>query len=71
MTDFFSKLKNKCPGDEEIQRTMDVIKKFNIKIGEELTETILKSDVSLLTCVFEKLIKVSVKEFDNISIVLC
>ena len=35
---FLSKLKNKCPDDEEIQRTMDIIKGFNIKNGEELTE---------------------------------
>ena len=61
--DFFSKLKNKCPDDEEIQRTMDIIKKFNIKNGEELTEIYLKSDVLLLACVFEKFIKVSVNEF--------
>ena len=31
--DFFSKLKNKCPDYEEIERTMDIIKKFNIKNG--------------------------------------
>ena len=61
--DFFSKLKNKCPDDEEIQRTMDIIKRFNIKNGEELTEIYLKSDVLLLACVFEKFIKVSVNEF--------
>ena len=61
--DFFSKLKNKYPDDEEIQRTMDIIEKFNIKNGEELTEIYLKSDVLLLTCVFEKFIKVSVNEF--------
>ena len=61
--DFFSKLKNKCPDDEEIQRTMDIIKKFNIKNGEELTKIYLKSDVSLLACVFEKFIKVSINEF--------
>ena len=61
--DFFSKLKNKCPDDEEIERTMDIIKKFNIKSGEELTEIYLKSDVLLLACVFEKVIKVSVNEF--------
>ena len=60
---FFSKLKNKCPDDEEIQRTMDIIKKFNIKNGEELTQIYLKSDVLLLACVFEKFIKVSVNEF--------
>ena len=62
--DFFSKLKNKCPDDEEIERIMDIIKRFNIKNGEELTEIYLKSDVLLLTCVFEKFIKVSVNEFD-------
>ena len=62
---FFSKLKNKCPDDEEIQRTMDIIKGFNIKNGEELTEIYLKSDVFLLACVFGKFIKVSVNEFGN------
>ena len=62
--DFFSKLKNGYPNDEEIQRTMDIIEKFNIKNGEELTEIYLKSDVLLLACVFEKFIKVSVGEFD-------
>ena len=61
--DFFSKLKNKCPDDEEIQRTMNIIKKFNIKNGEELTEIYLKSDVLLLTCVSENFIKVSVNVF--------
>ena len=61
--DFFSKLKNKCPDDEEIQRTKDIIKRFNIKNGEELTEIYLKSDVLLFACVFEKFIKVSVNEF--------
>ena len=25
---FFSKLKNKCPSDEEIERTKEIIKKF-------------------------------------------
>ena len=62
--DFFSNLKNKCPNDEEIQRTMDIIKKFNIKNGEQLTEIYLQSDVLLLACVFEKIIKVSINEFD-------
>ena len=61
--DFFSKLKNKCPDDEGIERTMDIIKRFNIKNREELTEIYLKSDVILLACVFEKFIKVSVNEF--------
>ena len=49
-------MKNKCPDDEEIQRTRRIH-------GEELTQIYLKSDVSLLACVFEKFIKVSVNEF--------
>ena len=61
--DFFSKLKNKCPDDEEIERTMNIVKEFNIKKGEELTEIYLKSDVLLLACVFEKFKIVSVNEF--------
>ena len=61
--DFFGKLKNKCPDDEEIERTKEIIEKFNIKIGEELTEIYLKSDVLLLTYVFEKFLKVSVDEY--------
>ena len=56
-------MKNGYPNDEEIQRTMDVIEKFNIKNGEELTEIYLKSDVLLLACVFEKFVKVSINEF--------
>ena len=60
---FFGKLKNKCRNDIEFQRTMDFIKSFDIKNGEELTQLYLKSDVLLLTCVFEKVIKVSVNEF--------
>ena len=55
---FFSKLKNAYPDDEEIQRTKDINKKLNIKNGEELSQIYLKSDVLLLTCVFEKFIKV-------------
>ena len=56
-------MKNKCPDDEEIERTEEIIKIFDIKDGEELAEFFLKSDVLLLACVFEKFIEVSVNEF--------
>ena len=62
--DFFSKLKNGYPNDEEIERTKEIIKKFNIANGEELTEIYLKTDVLLLTCVFEKIVKVSFNEIE-------
>ena len=61
--DFFSKLKNGYPDNEEIERTMDIIKKIDIKNEEEVTQMYLKSDVLLLAYVFEKFIKVSVTEF--------
>ena len=61
--EIFSKLKNKCPSDEKIKRTKDIIKKFNIKNGDKLTQLYLKSDVLLLACVFEMFKKVSINEF--------
>ena len=36
--DLFSKLKKDFPSVEEIERTKQIIKKFNIKNGEELTQ---------------------------------
>ena len=54
----------KCPDDNEIKRTKEIIKSFNIKNGEELTRLYLKIDVLLLACVFEKFIKVSINDFD-------
>ena len=61
--DFFSKLKNGYPDDEEIERTKEIKKLFKIKNGEELTQKNLKSGVLLLACVFENFIKISVNEF--------
>ena len=58
--DFFSKLKNGYPDDEQ---TKEIIKLFNIKDGGELTKLYCKSDVILLTDVFEKFVKVSTKEY--------
>ena len=61
--DFFSKLKNDYPDDEEIERTEEIIKLFHIKDGEELTKLYCKSDVIFLADVFEKFVKVSTKEY--------
>ena len=61
--DFFSKLKNDYPGDEEIERTKQIIKLFNIKDGEQLTKLYCKSDVIFLADVFEKFVKVSIEEY--------
>ena len=61
--DFFSKLKNKCPGDEEIERTKEIFKNFDIKNEVEITQLYLKTDVLLLACIFEKITKVSVNEY--------
>ena len=61
--DFFSKLKNKCPDDDEIERTKEIVKLFNIKDGEELTKLFCKSDVILLADVMEKFVKVSFEEY--------
>ena len=60
--DFFSKLKNKCPDDDEIERTKEILKLFDIKNGEELTNLYCKSDFILLADVMEKFVKVSTKE---------
>ena len=62
VNDFFIKLKNKCPSDKKIERTKEIIRRFKIKNGE-LTQIFFKGDVLLLTCVFQKFIKVSVNEF--------
>ena len=61
--DFFSKVKSKCPSEEEIERTKEIIKLFNIENGEELTQLFLENDVLLFTCVFEKFVKLSTNEF--------
>ena len=74
--DFISKLKNKCPDHEQIERTKEIFKIFDIKNGEKLTEIYLKSDDLLLACVFDKFLKVSYNEFGPLywvtqSIVFC
>ena len=63
--DFFFKLKNKCPDDDEIERTKEIMKMFDGKNGEELTKLYCKSDVILLTDVMEKFVNVSTEECGN------
>ena len=60
--DFFSELKTGYPKNIDIQRTNHTIESFNIETGRELTELCLKIDVILQADVFEKFIKVSLKE---------
>ena len=61
--DFFSKLKNKCPDDAEIQRTRGINRLFDIKNEIQLTELYLISDVILLADVIEKFIKIFIEEY--------
>ena len=35
---FFSNLKNECPDDDEIERTKEIIKLFDIKNGDDITK---------------------------------
>ena len=63
--DLFSKLKNECPDDDEIERTIEFFKLFDIKNGEKLTKLYCKSHVILLADVIEKFIKVSFEEYGN------
>ena len=56
-------MKNNYPDDDEIERTKEIIKLFNIKDGEELTKLYCKSDVILLADVMEKFVKVSFEEY--------
>ena len=62
--EFFSKLRNKCPYDNEIEGTKENINLFNFRNGGQLAKLNLKNDAILLTCVFEKVMKVSNNDFD-------
>ena len=57
--DFFSKLKNACPDDSEIERNNQIINLFDIKNGENLY---LKTVIVMLVHVLQKFINVSTKE---------
>ena len=56
-------MKNKCPEDDEVARTKEISKVFDIKNGEKLIKLYCKSDVILIADVFEKLLKASTEEY--------
>ena len=61
--DFWSTLKQTTPSLEEINRTQEIIKKYDLKNGQELTELYLKMDVLQLTEVFENFVEKSTLEY--------
>ena len=64
--DFFSKLKNKRPSDDETERTKEFNKIFDIKKSEKITKIYLKGDVILLADLCENFVKVSTGEYESI-----
>ena len=61
--DFWSTLKQTNPSLEEINRTQETIKKYDLKNGQELTMLYLKMDVLQLTDVFENFVEKSTLEY--------
>ena len=61
--DFWSTLKQRTPPDEEINRTQEIIKKFNVKNGQNLTMLYLKMDVLQLVDVFENYVEKATLEY--------
>ena len=47
--------KNNWTIEEDLERTKEIDKQFNIRNGEKISKLYLKSDVILLNCVFKKL----------------
>ena len=61
--DFWSTLKQTTPPYEEINRTQDIIKKFNVKNGQEITMIYIKMDVLQLADVFEDFVEKATLEY--------
>ena len=61
--DFWSTLKQTTPPDEEFNRTQEIIKKFNVKNGHELTVIYSKMDVLQSADVFEIIVEKSTLEY--------
>ena len=61
--DFWSTEKQTTPPDEEINRTQGIIKKFNVKKGQEIIMLYLKMDVLQLADVFENFVEKATLEY--------
>ena len=60
---FFSEKENKRPCDDEIQRTKEIIKRFDNKKAVELTKLYFKSDVIFWANSFEIFSKISFEKY--------
>ena len=61
--DFWSKLKQDTPPDDEIKCTQEIIRKFNLKTGIDLTMFFLQMDVLQLADVFEISVLTSTEQY--------
>ena len=64
LEDFWSTLKQTTPSLEEINRTQENIKKYDLKNGQELTMLYLKRDVLQLADVMENFVEKATLEYD-------
>ena len=61
--DFWSTLTQSYPSDDDIKRTQELIEKYKIRNGQELTMLYLKMDVFQLADVFENFVESSTREY--------
>ena len=64
--DFWSTLNQAYAPQKEIDRTFEIIRKFNLKTSKDLTLFYSKCDVLLLADVFENFIKTSMRDYEII-----
>ena len=62
--DFWSTLKQTTPPDEEINRTQEIIRKYDIKNEQKLTMLYFKMDVLQLADVFENFVEKATLEYN-------
>ena len=61
--DYWSTLTQSYPSDDDIKRTQELIEKYKIRNGQELTMLYLKMDVLQLADVFENFVESSTREY--------